>query len=414
MAGLLGNMDNLRGILAQPSTNDFALALLANSGYSPRRRGLGEIIGQSMLQSRQMAAEQAQQKLREQYMRAQMEAMQQRQPTQEELAIVIGEDGKPVYVPRSQAIGKSPYEKPTGEASQSSLMQAYLRARAEGYNGDILQYQRDVARMTQSPGAAAQRPAAITTYEYLRNLPPDEQAAMLGSMRAQQVVPIAGVPNVITPTGTRPLSTPEAETAAKRDAARATAEGTAQVEGQGKKNAVASMNYVIGEMRKQIDSTLQGGPMGLTGMVGPTICASSFLQSCAPCSAFLARARCLIASRRSTACSCRMFATARQTTTPFSMICKRGSECAFRVPRLLRPRRLRRLRRDLVGGSKSTPTATSSSRSTWKSNCLTAPFWMPRTTPIQVRLPKRIWQSKSVAAARWSTHQGLRRPSTKG
>ena len=117
MAGLLGSMDNLRGILASPSTNDFALALLANSGYSPRRRGLGEIIGQSMLQSRQMAAEQAQQKLREQYMRAQIEAMQQKPQAQEELAIVIGEDGKPVYVPRSQAIGKSPYERQTGPAS---------------------------------------------------------------------------------------------------------------------------------------------------------------------------------------------------------------------------------------------------------------------------------------------------------
>jgi hypothetical protein len=268
MAGLLGNMDNLRGILAQPSTNDFALALLANSGYSNRRRGLGEIIGTSMLQSRQMAAEQAQQKLREQFMRAQIEAMQQKPQAQEELAIVIGEDGKPVYVPRSQAIGKSPYEKPSGATSLPTTVQEYEIAKSQGYGGTFMDYRRDVARMGQSPGAAAQRPAAIETYEYLRNLPPDEQAAMLGSMRAQQVVPIAGVPNVITPTGTRPLSTPEAETAAKRDAARATAEGTAQVEGQGKKNAVASMNYVIGEMRKQIDSTLQGGPMGLTGMVG--------------------------------------------------------------------------------------------------------------------------------------------------
>lgn len=82
MAGLLGGMDQMRGILASPSTNDFALALLANSGYNSRRKSLGEIIGTSMLQSRAMAAEQAQQKLREQYMRAQIEAMQARPQAQ--------------------------------------------------------------------------------------------------------------------------------------------------------------------------------------------------------------------------------------------------------------------------------------------------------------------------------------------
>jgi hypothetical protein len=73
--GLLGAVGGAQGLLQNPATMDLGLALLANSGYSSRRRGFGEILGTSMLQSRQMAAEAAQQKLREQYMQAQIQAM---------------------------------------------------------------------------------------------------------------------------------------------------------------------------------------------------------------------------------------------------------------------------------------------------------------------------------------------------
>ena len=89
--GLLGDPTALRGLLQSPSTTDFALAMLANSGYSPRRRSLGEIVGASMLQSRQMAAEQAQQKLREEYMRAQIQAMQQRPQAQQRAPFNLGD-----------------------------------------------------------------------------------------------------------------------------------------------------------------------------------------------------------------------------------------------------------------------------------------------------------------------------------
>jgi hypothetical protein len=121
MAGLLGNMDNLRGILASPSTNDFALALLANSGYSNRRRGLGEIIGTSMLQSRQMAAEQAQQKLREQYMRAQIEAMQQKPQAQAQspFANINPRDYTPESIAAFQQSGNYGDLRPIVEAGQA-------------------------------------------------------------------------------------------------------------------------------------------------------------------------------------------------------------------------------------------------------------------------------------------------------
>ncbi len=168
--GLLGDPTALRGLLQSPSTTDFALALLANSGYSNRRRSLGEIVGTSMLQSRQMAAEQAQQKLREQYMRAQIEAMQQKPQAQEELATIVGEDGKPVYVPRSQAIGKSPWEKPSGTTSLPTTVQEYEIAKSQGYPGTFMDYRRDVAGMSRAPPAP---PSYAPQYSIVTSTRPD-------------------------------------------------------------------------------------------------------------------------------------------------------------------------------------------------------------------------------------------------
>jgi hypothetical protein len=271
--GLLGAVGGAQGLLQNPATMDLGLALLANSGYNSRRRGFGEILGTSMLQSRQMAAEAAQQKLREQYMQAQIQAMQQKPQAQEALEIVIGEDGKPVYVPRSQAVGKSPYERPSGTTSLPATVQEYEIAKRQGYPGSFMDYRRDIARMGQSPSAATQRPAAIETYEYLRGLPPDEQTAMLGSMRAQTVTSVGGVPTVVTPGGARPLSTPEAENTAARDRAAATASGAADAESAGKGKVQKSLSYVVNQFRDQIKKTPQGGVLGLTGYVG-TVTAS--------------------------------------------------------------------------------------------------------------------------------------------
>lgn len=150
--GLLGDPTALRGLLQSPSTTDFALAMLANSGYSNRRRSLGEIVGASMLQSRQMAAEQAQQKLREQYMQAQIQAMQAKQePRPEELEIIAGEDGKPIYVPRSQAAGKSPFMQPRGEVSETAALQEYRTAVEQGYPKSFIEFKRDLANMGRAP-----------------------------------------------------------------------------------------------------------------------------------------------------------------------------------------------------------------------------------------------------------------------
>lgn len=271
--GLLGGMEGLRGILASPSTNDFALALLANSGYSNRRRGLGEIIGTSMMQSRAMAAEAAQQKLREQYMQAQIAAMQQKQePRSEELEMVLGEDGRPVFVPRSQAVGKSPFIQERGTASTPATLQEYALAQSQGYDRSFMDYQRDMANMTRAlPAAPAptESPAAVREYEFFIGLPEDKQKRYLALKRAQQVENIGGVPTIVGAAGdTTPLSTPDAEAEARRKAAAATAQGTADVDGAGKRGAARSMDYVIQQFRAQIPRTPQGGPMGALGMIG--------------------------------------------------------------------------------------------------------------------------------------------------
>jgi hypothetical protein len=271
--GLLGDPTALRGLLQSPSTTDFALAMLANSGYSPRRRSLGEIVGASMLQSRQMAAEQAQQKLREEYMRAQIQAMQQKQePRPEELEIIAGEDGKPIYVPRSQAAGKSPFLQPRGETSQTAALQEYEQAKSQGYAGTFMDYKRDMAEMSRAPvGAAgpAEMPAAVREAQWFFAQTPERQQRYLALKRAQQVENIGGVPTIVGAAGdTTPLSTPDAEAEARRKAAAATAQGTADVEGAGKRGAARGLEYVIQQFRGQMLRTPQGGPMGAVGMIG--------------------------------------------------------------------------------------------------------------------------------------------------
>lgn len=52
--------------------SDFALALLANSGYSPNKRSFGEILGTSALQSRGMKSDREQQAMQRQLLQAQI------------------------------------------------------------------------------------------------------------------------------------------------------------------------------------------------------------------------------------------------------------------------------------------------------------------------------------------------------
>jgi hypothetical protein len=61
-----------RGLL---KNQDLAMALLANSGYSPQKRSFGEIVGTSMMQANQMKQGREDDAFKRQYMQAQMQAM---------------------------------------------------------------------------------------------------------------------------------------------------------------------------------------------------------------------------------------------------------------------------------------------------------------------------------------------------
>ncbi len=62
-----------RGLL---QNQDLAMALLANSGYSPQKRSFGEILGTSMMQANQMKSGREDDAFKRKYMEAQMAQMQ--------------------------------------------------------------------------------------------------------------------------------------------------------------------------------------------------------------------------------------------------------------------------------------------------------------------------------------------------
>lgn len=93
-------MGTLRGLLAainDPANSqgllNFGLNTLAQSGYSATPRTFGEIVANSMLQSQQMAAKAAQEKMQQQMMQAQLAKLQQ----PEQQRIVEGPDGNKYY-----------------------------------------------------------------------------------------------------------------------------------------------------------------------------------------------------------------------------------------------------------------------------------------------------------------------------
>ncbi len=66
-------LDRLKGMWNNP---DLAMALLANSGYSPHKRSFGEVLGTSMMQANQMKQGREDDAFKRKYMEAQMAAMQ--------------------------------------------------------------------------------------------------------------------------------------------------------------------------------------------------------------------------------------------------------------------------------------------------------------------------------------------------
>lgn len=149
--------DGMQKMQTDP-TAQLGLRMLANSGPSPVKRGVGEIFATSMLQQQQAGQQSEEDNLRRAYMKAQTEAMS-RGPQRRPIA-VMGPDGKPQYVDEQDAIGMSP--------------------------------------VTSADGSS--RTADIQNYEFFKSLSPEDQKRFLGLQR-QPTVPqlsiINGVPSLV-------------------------------------------------------------------------------------------------------------------------------------------------------------------------------------------------------------------------
>lgn len=166
--GFLGKLDKATSQFG--GTMPLGLALLANSRGGG---GFGEIFGKSALQAQGMNAEQQQQKLREEYMRAQIEAM--RAPKPRRPLAVMGPDGKPVYIDEQQAIGHAPATLGSGAEPPASIQEMTIA--------------------NQQRIAAGQKPYSLE--EWLRT-----RAQMTPINPSVQV--LGNIPSLVQPTRTDP------------------------------------------------------------------------------------------------------------------------------------------------------------------------------------------------------------------
>lgn len=161
--GMLGNSAPRQGFGQQLASagkqllgnRDLALALLSNSGYSPQKRSLGEIVGTSFLQADQAKQGREDDAFKRQYMLAQIGAMQNR-----------------------------------GQASPSSV-QEYEYAKQQGYKGSYEEWR----------AKAQTDPADVATFKYWDSLDPQKKQDMLKLKRNvgsdYAIETINGVPTVV-------------------------------------------------------------------------------------------------------------------------------------------------------------------------------------------------------------------------
>lgn len=190
----------LQGFANNP---DLAMALLANSGYSPVKRSFGEVLGTSMMQAQQAGQQRQEDALRQQYMQAQIAALNARKP------------------------GKQP-----------GSVQEYEYARQNGFKGSFQDW--IVA------GGQSSRPSAVQEWEHFNKLSPQDQDRYLLMKRAQmqKVEELEGGKSVVSasPLGnvtTTRLTTPQAEIAAA--AAKKGAESEAGAVGTGQGGIIADI-----------------------------------------------------------------------------------------------------------------------------------------------------------------------------
>lgn len=225
-----------RGLL---QNQDLAMALLANSGYSPQKRSLGEILGTSMMQAQGMKSQREDDAFKRQYMQAQMKQMQNNQ-------------------------SRSPYGAiPVDKATAESLK----KFEQTGKYSDLV-FLPEQKQMMDT--------AEMRNYTFREQLKTPEEKAMFDNMiRNQYAIKEIGGVNTQVRYGQSPGITPlttldtEAAAAAKiaQDVAAGKETGTAQGALAGKAPAKASFDISIGNLRKSIGKAMQGAVAGPAGTV---------------------------------------------------------------------------------------------------------------------------------------------------
>jgi hypothetical protein len=194
-AGLLGRLDKATAPFG--GALPLGLSLLANSGNTGGA-GFGEVFGRSALQAQQMGQERTNDELRQQYIKAQIEAM----------------------------------KTPKDRAPPASVAE-YEYAKQNGFKGTFQEW--------VVAGGQSSRPSAVLEWEHYMSLPPDQRAMYLEMKRNPNVFvkDVETVPTVIrpgtvgAPTATTPLSTRAGEAAAAAEKKRAETEGGKIGEAQG-------------------------------------------------------------------------------------------------------------------------------------------------------------------------------------
>lgn len=220
-----------------------ASQLLAGSGWSPQRRGLGELMGQAL-----MAGQQAKQQSM-QFNAQQSEAAQQARLRDAQI--------KNLENPKQ---------------NDPTSVREYEFAKQNGFQGSFQDW--------IASGSAQSMPADLQVMEWYKKATPEERA-MFDKLNGRQQSPYFQWVQRILPDGSTQQGTFNARsgqtswdeqvvpagTKPMVDA-RGAAIGGAQGDQAGKAPAKASMEYVLQEFEKQLPETTQGGIGGVVGKVG--------------------------------------------------------------------------------------------------------------------------------------------------
>lgn len=239
--GLFGPEETQR--LNNQGLMNFGMSMLANSGYSPQKQSFGQILGNSMLQSQQANAQAQEWQLRNMLIQKQLTQKQKKN-----LVPVVGPDGKPIYQDEQEAEGMTPWMKSGSEygayqpgdytpQSWAKFITSKDPSVLERYSTPRQEYSPSFQNVTRTlPDGSTQQGTFNTRsgeYNWAGSVvPPGKKAGV---------------------------------------DAQAKAEGEAAGAQKSKAPAAASMEYVMSEFDKQIDSTMQGGVFGVAGKAGEVV-----------------------------------------------------------------------------------------------------------------------------------------------